>query len=139
MCTVLLQRHASDMMFTLMQFAFLAFSGILALWILTIIKAKQGAHTIHYLMGALVGLRALTVLSQSGMYHMIAIYGHPEGWNIAFVSFIYILRLCYCSECVINLYVSCNAVFLHSNEKYFVLHSCRSCSCWMELHETVFG
>lgn len=81
-----------------MQFAFLVFSGILALWILTIIKAKQGAHTIHYLMGALVGLRALTVLSQSGMYHMIAIYGHPEGWNIAFVSFVYSFRPPFCSE-----------------------------------------
>jgi hypothetical protein len=76
-----------DALPTLYFFAFLVFSGILALWILTIIKAKQGAHTIHYLMGALVGLRALTVLSQSGMYHMIAIYGHPEGWNIAFYFF----------------------------------------------------
>ena len=65
--------------------AFLAFSGLLAIWIVTIIKAKQGAHMIHYLMGGLVLLRALTVLSQSGMYHMIAWYGHPEGWNIAFV------------------------------------------------------
>lgn len=68
-----------------MQFAFLGFSALLALWILTILKAKHGAHMIHYLMGGLVALRALTVLSQAGMYHMIAVYGHPEGWNIAFV------------------------------------------------------
>lgn len=67
--------------------AFLAFSGLLAWWTLTVLKAKQGAHMIHYLMGALVLLRALTVLSQSGMYHMIAWYGHPEGWNIAYYFF----------------------------------------------------
>lgn len=67
--------------------AFMAFSGLLAVWAMTVYKAKHGAQMIHYLMGALVLLRALTVLSQSGMYHMIAWYGHPEGWNIAFYFF----------------------------------------------------
>ena len=96
--------------------AFIVFTTLAVLWTLTVLRAKQGAHTIHWLMLGLVVLRALTVLSQSGMYHMvgidldrraparpdpltratrfarslarqISIFGHPEGWNIAFYIF----------------------------------------------------
>ena len=53
---------------------------------LTVVRAHGSAHMVHHLMTLLVVLKSLTVLSQAGMYHMIGIYGHPEGWNIAFVS-----------------------------------------------------
>lgn len=52
-----------------------------------LVRAKHSVHMVHYLMALLVALKSLTVLSQAGMYHMIGVYGHPEGWNIAFVSF----------------------------------------------------
>lgn len=67
--------------------AFIVFTSMAVMWCLTVVRAKQGAHTIHWLMFGLVVLRALTVLSQSGMYHMISVFGHPEGWNIAFYVF----------------------------------------------------
>ena len=51
--------------------AFIVFTTLAVLWTLTVLRAKQGAHTIHWLMLGLVVLRALTVLSQSGMYHMV--------------------------------------------------------------------
>ena len=42
---------------------------------------------IHLLMGVLVIFKALTVLSQSGMYHLIRMHGDPEGWNVAYYFF----------------------------------------------------
>jgi len=72
--------------------AFVVFTALGASWAFVILRAKQNSHTIHYLMALLVALKSLTVLSQAGMYHMIAVYGHPEGWNIAFVSLRCLLR-----------------------------------------------
>merc|ERR1712216_13425 len=42
---------------------------------------------IHLLMGVLVFFKCLTVLCQSGMYHLIRLKGDPEGWNVAFYIF----------------------------------------------------
>lgn len=68
------------------QITFLFFFGMVVSWVHTVVKASTHAHKIHYLMAALVIFKSLTLLSQAGMYHMIGLYGHPEGWNIAFVS-----------------------------------------------------
>lgn len=71
-----------------MYFAFfLAFAAIGIIWTGMVLKGREFAHQIHYLMIALVVFKSLTLLSQSGMYHMIALYGHPEGWNIAYYFF----------------------------------------------------
>lgn len=67
--------------------AFLAFTSLGALWVWLVFRAKQNTHKVHYVMGALILFKSLTVLSQSGMYHMIGLHGHPEGWNIAYYIF----------------------------------------------------
>lgn len=68
-------------------FSFILFSALLVVWIGLLLKAREGTQKIHWAMALLVLLKALTVLSQSGMYHMIAIHGHPDGWNVAFYLF----------------------------------------------------
>lgn len=68
-------------------FSFIAFATLLGIWMLLIHRAREGVQKIHWAMALLVLLKALTVLSQSGMYHMIAVHGHPDGWNVAFYIF----------------------------------------------------
>lgn len=70
--------------------AFLAFCGLGVVWALFVLRARAHSQSIHYLMGLLVVLKSLTVLSQSGMYHMIALHGSPEGWNIAYYIFTFL-------------------------------------------------
>ena len=66
---------------------FACFFTLSVLWWLFIARAKQNVHKVHFVMGALVIFKSLTVLSQAGMYHMIGLVGHPEGWNIAYYIF----------------------------------------------------
>lgn len=66
---------------------FVLFSVAAALWGLVLFRQRKQAHRLHYLMMVLVGFKALTLLSQAGMYHLIRTTGHPEGWNVAFYVF----------------------------------------------------
>lgn len=70
-----------------MQVMFVLFSVAAALWGLLLFRQRKHAHRLHYLFMVLVTFKALTLLSEAGMYHLIRITGHPEGWNIAFYVF----------------------------------------------------
>ena len=66
---------------------FVLFTVAGACWTALVFKNRATAHSIHYLMIVLIVLKALTLLSQAGMYHLIKTTGHPDGWNIAFYIF----------------------------------------------------
>tara|TARA_B110000977_G_scaffold53817_1_gene73277 strand:- start:8934 stop:10271 length:1338 start_codon:yes stop_codon:yes gene_type:complete len=76
---------------TLYLLAFFVYAGAGAVWALTLFNSTQhqpgSVHQIHLLMGVLVFFKCLTVLCQSGMYHLIRMKGDPEGWNVAFYIF----------------------------------------------------
>ena len=63
------------------------FAVVGAMWGLVLVRQRAHAHRLHYLMVALVAFKALTLLSQAGMYQLIRSTGHPEGWNVAFYVF----------------------------------------------------
>ena len=71
--------------------AFFAYIAVGAVWAYTLWSAKNSqegsVQKIHLLMGVLVMFKCLTVLCQSGMYHLIRIHGDPEGWNVAYYFF----------------------------------------------------
>ena len=69
------------------QSAFILFVVAAFLWSGVVFVARKNAHRIHYFMIVLVFFKALTLLSQFGMFHLIRTTGHPEGWNIAFYIF----------------------------------------------------
>lgn len=64
-----------------MQVAFVLFTAATAVWGSVVFRARQNAHRIHYLMIALVACKALTLLSQAGMYHLIRITGQCMAWH----------------------------------------------------------
>lgn len=66
---------------------FLIYAIAAGVWIYICYRAKATVHKIHWLMGGLVFLKALTVLTQAGMYSWIKTTGQPDGWNIAFYVF----------------------------------------------------
>lgn len=66
---------------------FLAYVAAGALWLYVCYKERATVHRIHYLMGLLIFLKALTVFSQAGEYAYIKSTGAPHGWNIAFYIF----------------------------------------------------
>lgn len=66
---------------------FVLFAVVGAMWGVVLARQRQHAHRLHYLMAALVAFKALTLLSQAGMYQLIRSTGHPEGWNVAFYVF----------------------------------------------------
>lgn len=70
-----------------LQIMFVLFSVAAALWGLILWRQRKQAHRLHFLMMVLVAFKALTLLSQAGMYHLIRTTGHPEGWNFAFYVF----------------------------------------------------
>jgi len=76
---------------TLYLIAFFVYAAVGAFWALTLYNSKNSqpgsVQQIHLLMGVLVFFKCLTVLCQSGMYHLIRLKGDPEGWNIAFYVF----------------------------------------------------
>ena len=70
-----------------LQVMFVLFAVVGAMWGLVLARQRAHAHRLHYLMAALVAFKALTLLSQAGMYQLIRSTGHPEGWNVAFYIF----------------------------------------------------
>jgi len=76
-----------DILPILYFFTFVAFATLCGLWGWCLFRAKNNSHKVHFVMAALVVFKSLTVLTQSGMYHMIGVHGHPEGWNIAYYIF----------------------------------------------------
>lgn len=69
---------------------FVLFTVVTALWTTLVVKARPNSHRIHYLMIVLCVFKALTLLSQAGMYHLIRAVGHAEGWSLAFYFFTFI-------------------------------------------------
>ena len=76
---------------TLYLLAFFVYAAVGVVWAITLFNSKHSqpgsVQQIHLLMGVLVFFKCLTVLCQSGMYHLIRMKGDPEGWNIAFYIF----------------------------------------------------
>ena len=70
-----------------LQVMFVLFAVVGAMWGLVLVRQRAHAHRLHFLMVALVAFKALTLLSQAGMYQLIRSTGHPEGWNVAFYVF----------------------------------------------------
>lgn len=66
---------------------FVLFAVVAALWGAVLIRQRAHAHRLHALMATLVAFKALTLLSQAGMFQLIRTTGHPEGWNVAFYVF----------------------------------------------------
>ena len=66
---------------------FVLFAVVGPMWGLVLVRQRAHAHRRHFLMVALVAFKALTLLSQAGMYQLIRSTGHPEGWNVAFYVF----------------------------------------------------
>jgi len=69
---------------------FVLYSVALVMWIYNMYAKRTTTLKIHYLMGGLLTAKALTVLSQSGMYHLIRTTGGPDGWNIAYYVFTFL-------------------------------------------------
>lgn len=63
------------------------FTTLTGVWAWYVWNNRQYAHRIHILMGLLCFFKALTVMSQAGMYHFIERTGHADGWNIAYYIF----------------------------------------------------
>lgn len=69
---------------------FALFASIGGAWAWYVWKNKAHSHRIHYLMGLLCLLKALTVMCQAGEYHYIERTGHADGWNIAYYIFTFL-------------------------------------------------
>jgi G protein-coupled receptor 107 len=80
-------KESDDVSRLALQVMFVLFSVSAAVWGVLVVRAGKDAHRLHYLMLVLVVFRALTVLSQAGMYHLLRLTGEPEGWNIAYYIF----------------------------------------------------
>jgi len=72
------------------QIMFVLFTVVTVLWTTVVLRARPNSHRIHYLMIVLCVFKALTLLSQAGMYHLIRAIGHAEGWSVAFYLFTFI-------------------------------------------------
>lgn len=70
-----------------LQAAFVLFLVAGCMWCSVVVVARKNAHRIHLFMTLLVFFKALTLLTQFGMFHLIRTTGHPDGWNIAFYFF----------------------------------------------------
>jgi hypothetical protein len=66
---------------------FVLYSVALVMWVFNMYSKRTTTLKIHYLMAGLLTAKALTVLSQSGMYHLTRTTGGPDGWNIAYYVF----------------------------------------------------
>ncbi|MEW5299527.1 MAG: hypothetical protein WDW36_002536 [Sanguina aurantia] len=69
---------------------FVMFAACCSTWAYFLHLNKSTTHKVHYLMLALVGAKALTVLSQALMCHYIEFTGHADGWNIAYYFFTFV-------------------------------------------------
>lgn len=81
------------------QVMFVLFTVITILWSTMVIRARPNSHRIHYLMIVLCVFKALTLLSQAGMYHLIRAVGHAEGWSVAFYFFTFIRGILFFTVC----------------------------------------
>eukprot|EP00238_Polyblepharides_amylifera_P011587 CAMPEP_0196582350 /NCGR_PEP_ID=MMETSP1081-20130531/38671_1 /TAXON_ID=36882 /ORGANISM="Pyramimonas amylifera, Strain CCMP720" /LENGTH=438 /DNA_ID=CAMNT_0041902889 /DNA_START=78 /DNA_END=1394 /DNA_ORIENTATION=+ len=72
---------------TVYMVMFVLYVVSIMMWAWTMYSKRTTTLKIHYMMGVLVLCKALTVLSQSGMYHLIRTTGGPDGWNIAYYIF----------------------------------------------------
>lgn len=79
-----------DMIPSVYLSAFILFVVAGILWSGVVFTARKNAHRIHVFMIVLVSFKALTLLSQFGMFHLIRTTGHPDGWNIAFYIFTFL-------------------------------------------------
>ena len=82
-----------SMLPTVYTLAFILFLILGVIWALTLSKKRAMAHRVHYFMGVLIIFKALTVLSQAGMYHYLRTTGVPDGWNVAYYIFTFIRGL----------------------------------------------
>lgn len=69
---------------------FIVFVVMGAIWVMLVVRAYHNVHRIHHLMTLLVIFKALTLLSQAGMYHLLRARGHAEGWSYFFYLFTFI-------------------------------------------------
>mmetsp|Transcript_9632 Transcript_9632/g.17030 ORF Transcript_9632/g.17030 Transcript_9632/m.17030 type:complete len:429 (-) Transcript_9632:524-1810(-) len=66
---------------------FSLFVTVAGIWSWVVWSNKQHAQRIHVMMGILCCFKALTVMSQAGMFHYLERTGHADGWNIAYYIF----------------------------------------------------
>lgn len=67
---------------------FALFSALAGYWTMLLAKsAKEHVQHIHWLMLALVSVKALTLFGQAAMYLVIEHQGSPHGWNWVFYTF----------------------------------------------------
>lgn len=69
---------------------FIVFVVMGAIWVMLVVRAYHNVHRIHHLMTLLIVFKALTLLSQAGMYHLLRARGHAEGWSYFFYLFTFI-------------------------------------------------
>jgi hypothetical protein len=75
---------------TVFMMMFVLYLVSFVMWIYTMYSKNTTTLKIHYLMAGLLVSKALTVLCQSGMYHLIRTTGSPDGWNIAYYVFTFL-------------------------------------------------
>jgi G protein-coupled receptor 107 len=83
----------------MVQVGFVLFTVAASMWAVLILRAGREAHRLHWLMLVLVVFKALTLLSQAGMYHLIRLTGEPEGWNVAFYIFTFMRGILFFVVC----------------------------------------
>jgi G protein-coupled receptor 107 len=67
---------------------FAVYSGALWLWCWVICRRNgDKANHIHYLMGALMAVKCLSLVCESIRYHYIALTGYSEGWSFFYYIF----------------------------------------------------
>jgi hypothetical protein len=72
---------------------FVLYAVLGSVWVMVVYRARGQAMRIHYLMGLLLLAKTLTLLSLAGMYHLIRVRGHPEGWSLAYYLFTFLRGL----------------------------------------------
>ena len=72
---------------------FVLYAALGSVWGMVIWRAKGQAMRIHYFMGLLLVAKTLTLLSLAGMFHLIRVRGHPEGWNFVYYLFTFLRGL----------------------------------------------
>jgi len=53
-------------------------------------SGKAAVYTIHHMMAILLGLKAVTIFSESVRYHYIRVYGHAELWSVIYYFFAFL-------------------------------------------------
>lgn len=107
---------------TVYMIMFVAFVVTGIFWTVIVVKAKPNSHRIHHLMIVLVIFKALTLLSQAGMYHLIRAVGHAEGWSYLYYLFTFIRGILFFTVVVlIGTGWSYLKVFLADREKKILM------------------